>query len=93
MTHKITAPLVMLMALVAGLPVLLHEQRQEPSSEDPFRFKGGVDFVAVHTTITDSSGRLPTAKGGMVTKSGSWAVSTSARSWDSSVRRAGLGSW
>ncbi len=46
------------MALVAVLAAPLNGQRPESADQDPFRFKGGVDFVAIHATITDSNGRF-----------------------------------
>jgi Ca-activated chloride channel family protein len=46
------------MALVAVLAAPLSGQRPESAGQEPFRFKGGVDFVAIHATITDATGRF-----------------------------------
>ncbi|OFV93372.1 MAG: hypothetical protein A3G76_01555 [Acidobacteria bacterium RIFCSPLOWO2_12_FULL_65_11] len=53
-----TRRVAIFIAVLAAIAVPIQGQRPEPPDRDPFRFRGGVEFVGVHATITDASGRF-----------------------------------
>ena len=62
MTHSTRHPLPLLAALVAGVVATLQGQQAPPPertpSDDPFRFRSGVELINVTTTVSDASGRF-----------------------------------